>query len=70
MFQKQKYKYIIKQLNSRKMNIDLYSELCLLFEIYNDLNTIKTTANRKIYEEVNGVVVKEKLNEIVNRMSA
>ncbi|MDS4004862.1 hypothetical protein EQ811_11745 [Staphylococcus capitis] len=38
MFQKQKYKYIIKQLNSRKMNIDLYSELCLLFEIYNDLN--------------------------------
>ena len=39
-------------------------------KIYSDLNTIKTPTNRKFYEEVNGTVVKEKLSEIVNRMSA
>lgn len=39
-------------------------------KIYSDLNAIKISTNRTFSEEVNGTVVKEKLSEIVNRMSA
>ena len=39
-------------------------------KIYSDLNAIKISTNRTFSEEVNGAVVKEKLSEIVNRMSA